>query len=358
MGDAQRAGLAERFRRAERSFPTSALYRRLVTGVSGDDDLLALAAQGRPGQAPEFLLLGAVHYLLGRSPDHPLASWYPDLHDPVTAGDAFPAFRSFCLDHRDEVAGLVATRLVQTNEPRRSAALLRGLGVVRGRDPRPLALVEVGASAGLNLLFDRYRYRFGAGLEAGAGTAPVVIDCAAVGALPPPVPATMPTPARRVGMDLHPVDVADPEAVEWLSALLSPEDAARRRLLLAACRLAGEDRPEVVAGDVFDVLPRLVADLPAGMPVCVFHSSVLFHFPAELRPAFGRMVTALAADRDVHWLSLEGAGTTHRLPQPVERNHQVLGLTSITARSRSDRLLALFDPHGGWVEWLAGPEPG
>ena len=351
-GAVRLAELAVRFRRAERSFPTSPLYRRLVTGVADDPDLLAIAAHGRPGQAPDFLLLGAVHLLLCRRPDAPLARFYPDLADPPGAGDPFPDFRSYCLEHRDELIGLVTTRLVQTNEPRRSAALLLGLGAVRRDDPRPFGLVEVGASAGLNLQYDRYRYQFGEGLSVGDPAAAVVIRCAAEGPLAPPLPGALPRPARRVGIDLHPVDVADPDAVSWLSALLSPEDDARRRLLLTACELARDDPPNLVAGDVFDVLPRVVADLPAGMPVCVFHSSVLFHFPAALRPAFAEMVGDLRRDRDVHWLSLEGAGTTHRLAQLPERNHQVLGLTSFAGGVRSDRVLALFDPHGAWVEWL------
>ena len=350
------AGLADRFRRAERSFPSSPLYRRLVTGVAGDPRLLALAAQGRPGQAPEFLLLGAVHLLLGRRPDEPLARWYPDLSDQPAAGDPFPAFRSFCLEHRDEVTGLVATRLVQTNEPRRSAALLLGLATVVRADPRPFGLVEVGASAGLNLLYDRYRYDFGGGLSVGDPAAPVVIRCPAEGPVAPPLPAAIPHPARRVGIDLHPVDVADPEEVQWLSALLSPEDGAAPPAPPGPCGQARAEPPDLVAGDVFDVLPRVVADLPPGMPVCVFHSSVLFHFPAALRPVFHELVAGLGRlgpGRDVHWLSLEGAGTTHRLPQPVTRNHQVLGLTTFAGDVGSARALALFDPHGGWVEWLA-----
>jgi hypothetical protein len=349
--------LARRFRHAADYFPSSPLYRQLSPAVADDPELLEIASHGRPGQHEVFLFFGAVHYLLARNPRDPAARHYPDLHAPADDSDPFPAFRAFCAAHRDELIDLVATHLVQTNEPKRSTGLLLGLAEVQRADPRPVALVEVGASAGLNLLFDRYAYDFGPGGIGGVADSSVTIACTAVGDVMPPVPDAVPTVVSRVGIDLDPVDVRDPEAVEWLKALLSPEDTARVQLLTAACQAAQSGPPELVGGDVFDVLPTVVKAIPPGVPVCLFHSSVIFHFPPELRPRFSDMVVELARDHDVHWLSVEGAGTTHDVPASSHPNFQVVGLTSLSGGHRTDRVLALFDPHGNWIEWLpAAPD--
>src|SRR3954468_18335665 len=120
--------IARRFRHAPEYFPSSPLYRRLAAPVGDDPELVAIAANGRPGQHEVFLFYGAVHYLLRKHPDDPLARHFPDLQSPADESDPFPAFRAFCLAHRDELMELVATRLVQTNEPKRSAGLFLGLG--------------------------------------------------------------------------------------------------------------------------------------------------------------------------------------------------------------------------------------
>src|SRR5215218_1913808 len=151
--------LADRFAcfALEECHDSSPLYERLALGVADDPAMLALAAYARPGQPTPNLLFAAVQYLLLGGTPHPLAAFYPGLaHDPVAGGDPYPAFHDFCRQHADSIRELLETRLVQTNEVRRSACLLPAFcWVARLAGDRPLALLEIGASAGLNLLWDR-----------------------------------------------------------------------------------------------------------------------------------------------------------------------------------------------------------
>ena len=147
MADTRR--LAEHFAAGDSIFVSSALYRSLCRTVAGDQPVLDLLVQRRPGQQPSFLLFGAVHYLLLSGAAHPLGGYYPSLHgaaaaDPSGAG---PALLDFCRAYRDELAELIRTRLVQTNVVKRSAGLRIALWAVGQRCARPVHLVEVGASA-------------------------------------------------------------------------------------------------------------------------------------------------------------------------------------------------------------------
>src|SRR5207245_11305897 len=112
-----------------------------------DAHLLALVLESPPAAHMPLVLLAAVHYLLLEGLDHPLA----DVYAGRTAADPAPLFRQLCLDHRHAAAELLAHRHVQTNEVGRSALIAPALAVVAARLGEPLALVDVGASAGLNL---------------------------------------------------------------------------------------------------------------------------------------------------------------------------------------------------------------
>src|SRR5215212_1177554 len=161
-GQSDLASVAERFA-DPREFGSSPLYRSLARTVAGHPDLLRLAARGRPGQQPTFLFFGAVHALLLAGADHELARYYPSIvGDAARPADAAgPALIDFCAAHASELAMLIETRLVQTNVVKRALALRLGLAAIRRSVAGPLHLIEVGASAGILLRFDRYGYALG-----------------------------------------------------------------------------------------------------------------------------------------------------------------------------------------------------
>src|SRR5699024_841578 len=186
------------------------------------------------------------------------------------AGEGYGSFRAALLDRWPSVRDTVLSRATQTNEAARCAVLLPFLAEL----PQPLALLEVGASAGLCLLPDRYSYRYDDGTELDPPTGPsaVVFHCALEGITPP---ARLPEVVWRAGIDLGPVDVTDDDASAWLETLVWPGQEERRRRLRAALGIARRDPPRVVAGDLLKELPGLAREAPPHATLVVFHTAVL-----------------------------------------------------------------------------------
>ncbi|MGK5444420.1 DUF2332 domain-containing protein [Micromonospora sp. URMC 105] len=293
---------------------TSPAYERLSLAVSRDDELLALLATLPPHKRQPNLLFGVVRLLGG------------PVHDPV-------AFREFTVANWPAVEAELHTRATQTNEPGRCAVLLPVLAAL----PQPLALLEVGASAGLCLYPDRYAYRYG---EHALGADGPVLDCAVTGTAPP---TRLPEVVWRAGLDLHPLDVTDPADVDWLDALIWPEHEHRRARLRAAAAVAAAEPPLLVRGDLVDDLPALAARAPAGATLVVFHTSVLYLVPPRRREAFTELVRGLPG----HWISNEAAEVLAHdaLPEPPgETLHNVLALDG--------RPLAWTRSHGQAMTWF------
>jgi hypothetical protein len=337
--------LALRFERfARQECHVSPLYERLSLGVAGDPEVLAIAARAKPGQPVPNLLLAAVHFLLLSGVQHPLADFYPSL-SPVTpvAADPYPRFRVFCLEHREKVLELISTRLVQTNEVRRCGCLLPAFTqVAQHAQGRPLALVEIGASAGLNLLWDRYGYDYGEGRHCGDSRSPVQIACRLRDVQQPMLPVVLPTVGMRVGLDLNPIDVRDPNAALWLRALVWPDERGRAELLRQAIQVAQHDPPRLLAGNALDLLPEALATVPNDQTLCVFHTHTMNQFPSEARARLWALVADQAAARDLYRISIEWLGEAH--PR--------LELMSFAGGVLTEQLLAYCGSHGEWLEWL------
>jgi hypothetical protein len=299
----------------------SALYEELARGVARDPELLRLLAElPRPKQQPN-LLLAAVRYLCGTP-----SGW--------------PQFRSWFFERRDEIVAVMLARRTQTNEPARCATLLPLLATL----PQPLALLEVGAAAGLCLLPDRYAYDYGGHhvppRRPVAGAAPT-FACRASAATP--LPSAGVDVAWRVGLDLEPVDVRDPDQVAWLEALVWPGEGARIELLGAALDVARVDPPRVAKGDLRRDLPALAAEAPPGATLVVFHTAVLAYVAdAGERAAFAAAVRAL----DAVWIANEGPGL---LAAPT-RDPWPSGRFLLTC---DERPIAWTDGHGAAIDWLS-----
>jgi hypothetical protein len=337
--------LSQRFERfARRECHVSPLYERLSVGIADDPEVLGIAAQAKPGQPLPNLFLAAVHFLLLRGIPAPLAAFYPSL-SPTTAwsADPYPSFRAFCLEHREEILGLISTRLVQTNEVRRCGCLLPAFThVAQQAEGRPLALVEIGASAGLNLLWDRYGYDYGVGQCYGDPRSPVRIVCEVRGTRRPPLPAMWPRVATRVGLDLHPIDVRDSDAALWLRALVWPDEVGRAKLLQEAMRVAQDHPPRLLAGNALDLLPEVLATIPSDHVPCVFHTHTLNQFPLEARARLSALLTEHAIGQDLYRVSIEWLG---KMDPRLELIAYREGVTA-------EHSLAYCGSHGEWLEWF------
>jgi hypothetical protein len=301
-------------------------------------------------QRVPVLMFAAVHALLLELPDEPLAAYYPNLTATPASGDPYPAFRAFCAAHEPQLAGVLANRATQTNEVGRCALflpVLAGLAAEVG----PLALVDVGTSAGLNLLLDRYSYRYEPGGDVAPGST-VTLVCGTRGSVP--VPASVPPVVDRVGIDPNPIDVRDAAAVRWLEACVWPDQADRFHRLRAAIGLARADPPPVVAGDATGGLARAIADRTGGGHPVVMNSWVMSYLTHDDRAAFVAELDRIGATRDLSWLSVEAPAQTSGLPAPagLEADETtVVSLTRWRDGARTTAHVATAHPHGFWLHW-------
>ncbi len=334
-----------RFAEQEAGPAFSPLYARLCRGIASDPQVLALAAAVPPSQPAPNLLLAAVHYLLLKGVKHPLAAFYPSLTSPPDPADTYPAFQSFCLEYASDIRALLVSRRVQTNEVARSACLLPAFELVARQTARaPLSLIEIGASAGLNLLWDHYGYDYGNGRQYGVPDSPLQIPCALRGDLLPPFPSRLPDVAFRVGIDLNPVDAGDADAVLWLRALIWPEHHERVSRLNQALDIARAQRPKVLAGDALSLLPEVATRAAAETTLCVFHSVTIYQFSHEQRERLTALLLEVSTRRPVFRISLE---------RPAASADHQLRLFSYVQGSTTEQLLARCSAHGRWLEWLA-----
>ncbi|PZG28440.1 DUF2332 domain-containing protein [Spongiactinospora gelatinilytica] len=293
----------------------SPVYERLASAVSRDEVLLGLLA-GLPAAKRQPNLLFGVVRLLGGPVEHPA-----EFHD-------------FAVAHWPEIEAEMRVRITQTNEAGRCAVLLPLLAAL----PQPLALLEVGASAGLCLYPDRYGYRYG---DRAVGTGEPVLTCAATDLT---LPAEPPRVVWRAGLDLNPLDVTDPADIGWLDALIWPEHEHRRARLRAAAAVVAAEPPLLVRGDLVDAPPALAAQAPAGAILVVFHTSVLHLVPEPRRAAFAAVVSGLPG----HWIANEGAGVLayDALPPPPTAG-------SLHVLALDGRPMAWTRSHGEELIWFS-----
>lgn len=365
----------------EEAAKSSPLYAALTALVSRD-----LQEDGPIGQvlaaAPERqripnLLFAAVQRTLFDEPGDPLAAYYPSLGG-TRAPDARlgQAFTAFVLEHRERIEAVLATGETQTNEALRAAQLFPAFGWAQACTRRPLALIEVGASAGLLLHADRYAYVYefedGSALAAGEGSADGVPDlhCAVRGPADQAAEALRPfvtKPLRiasRVGLDINPLDPADPEARAWLDALIWPEHADRRARLRAALDHAERRPVRLRRGDALRILPDAVDGVPGTAIPCVFTSNSLGHWTRESRAEFAGLIRRLGAHRDlvciIKDLNRIGFGLfTGRpdepAPDPAAEYYETLGAVVFLGGREQLFRLGHCELHGVGLTWSPRP---
>jgi hypothetical protein len=327
---------------------TSPLYRELSGTVASDPAILGMLTRRRTGQQASYLFFGAVQDLLLSGAEHPLREFYSSVasgavREPAGAG---PALAEFCRAYHEELGERISTRLVQTNVVRRAIALRYALWAVGQRSREPVHLVEVGASAGMLLLVDRYRYAIGTHTF-GSPDAAVTLDAEWRSEVPPPDLDDIPPIASRIGVDLNPVDVSSAEERRWLRALVWPEHRTAAALLDAALTELAADPPPLVAGDAIDVCPKLAGELPPGEPRVVFHAATRMHVPAERRTAFDDAIDSIGEEGPLYHVWLEPPyAPHHRYPADA-------GVLAMHGPD-GDALLSLVrvDGHLQWLEPL------
>jgi hypothetical protein len=315
----------ERFA-TEEARGASPIYEHLALAVAGSPDLLTFLSSVPADRRQPNLFLAAVRHISGV---------------PRNGHEMEQIVRA----HAPRVREVMLSKTTQTNEPARCSVLLPVLAGLR----EPLALIEVGASAGLCLLLDRYRYDYGRHRIEPPSTellavAPI-FECTANAATP--VPSALPTIGWRLGLDLNPLDVNSPVEMDWLETLVWPGQARRAQNLRAAIEVARAYPPEVCRGDLRVDLPAIAALAPKNLRLVVYHTAVLGYVTSQSdREKFAEAVRRTGA----LWISNETPSVFPDLartaPPPPSPGHFLLAIDGKPA--------AWTGPHGHSIHWFAG----
>lgn len=325
----------------------SPLYERILSGIARDlraGGVSTRLLDGRDddpfGSALALRLLGAVHRIVleGRAPA--LGALYPSVGGDPSAGDPAAAFLATLQEHREEVERRL-TDGVQTNEVGRAAVLVGGYAVVAARTGLPLRVLEVGASAGLNLRFDHFAYDTGAQLCGDPGS-PVRFT----GVWHGPAPVLPPRfdVAERRGCDRSPVDATTDDGRLTLLSFTWPDQLPRIARLEAAIAVARRAPVELDRADAAEWVESQLAHRRAGVATVVVHSIVFQYLSSDrrrrIRAALDSAGRAATADAPVSWLRMEPAG-----------DRAELRLT--TWPGGEQELLATAGYHGHPIWWQA-----
>ena len=314
---------------AAHAAPTSPCFHDWATRVSTDGEVLEwINALPVPKRQPNLVFAAA--------------RWHG-----VPAPGPYDALRSALLGDDGTIRATILERATQTNEVGRLATLVPAFASVAGDGP--LALLEVGASAGLCLYPDRHSYAWSTpdGVRR-AGSGPE-LSCDVSGASPLPVAA--PIVGWRGGVDLNPLDVTVADEMAWLTNLVCPEEDDRRAQLLRAIEVARADPPVLRRGDLLTELPTLVDEASAYGTVVVFHTAVIAYLTDPDRARFHDLMTGLVAAGRCHWVSNEGPRVLPRVAatgpeMPADVRGFVLGVDG--------RAVAWTHGHGRWLRWFDG----
>ena len=291
-------------------------------------------------EAVPLRLAGGLHALVRADRLEALARLYPP--NPLPSAEALWAAVSEALVAAEPELLPWLDSAPQTNEVARAAVLMAGLLVIAAETRHKLALYELGASAGLTLILDRYAYRLGS-RHIGMPRSGVVLAPEWTGGDPPEAEIRV---VHRRGTDLNPLDVTRPTDRDRALAYIWADQADRLARTEAALAMAASDPPQIDRDDAASWLERqLTSDAPSGTTRVVLHSIALQYFPPE---AVARITAHLeelgrsaTADAPLAWLRYE------RDPEAGGRPDLRLRLWP----DGSDRVLALADPHGGKIEW-------
>jgi hypothetical protein len=353
--------IADRFSRmAERGYGDEApTYRMLAEAVSRDAEILTVVAAAPSGRRTPNNLFAAVRFLLLGGAVHPLADAFAAIadrsHDDSGDGadDLVAHFADFVGNHRAEIIDAMAFRSIQTNEPARCAHIAASLAVVQRRHG-PLALLDVGTSAGLNLQVDRCHVDYGP-VATGPPDSSLRLSCRLLGDGVPPVGDEPPAIRWRHGLDLDPIDLDDEPSRRWLQSCVWIDQRERNERLADAIALARAHPVDVTTGDAIDDLGAVLAMAPPDLHLTVITTWVVSYFDADQRVAFDR---ALAdAGRPISWISLDHPSVIAGIPRPDDTpddriTPSVLGLVTCDGAGDDRReFLGWAHHHGTWLDW-------
>jgi hypothetical protein len=303
----------------------SKLYAALSRSLADDPIVAAIVGDHKPLWEAPLRLFGAVHYLeLSGVVRHP-----------------WPKLRGVLEANRDWLSRFVAEHPVQTNEVQRCWGLLPAFLTVA--DGRPIDLVELGPSAGLNLFWDRYRYRYG-DYRWGSVGAPLELTGEAVGGPPPGLLRTKVGVRHRTGIDRSPVDATTEHGARLLEAFVWADQTERLERVRRAVEIVRTDPPRLMQGDFVEVLPPLLAGRDLDALTVVYDSVATVYLPDADRAELEETMEKEGRRGSLAWVSFE-----FTRDQGIGYEGFVLDVRSWP---RGPKRLAHLDGHANRMEWV------
>jgi hypothetical protein len=360
-GSAAPAGRARPLAQVYRRFgevdaaETSPLYERVAGALSESDEALRAIEAAPARRRHPAVILAALH-------DLALAGQAPALAAAYAAGDgdaAAGAAIDTLLRMTDSVVAIAVRRRTTINQTGHGAVLYPAIAeAARRGGANAVGLIDVGCSAGLNLTVDRVGITYSNGQALGDPSSPVQLTATVVGDRHIPT-RVIPQVVARVGIDLDPLDVTDPDDARWLRACVWPDQPERVARLEAEMALVATAPPLLLSGDALEVLPDAFARVPADALPVVTTTWALSPFSLESRLRFLHRLTDAAADRAVAWVSTEGVGVAPAIPTLGDRRafgHSIIGLAVFDRSGLRAEAIGRCWSRGRWLAWLAdGP---
>ena len=275
---------------------TAAIFR----GLAEDDELLEVAAEIPTDRMPALMFCAAACYLVAGGQPAGLVDYFPvEAGSTLQPDRAFVlSLRAFCLAHRSELIAVCRRRRYQMNEVARSTQVALALAAVNRRTPgRGIALIDVGAGAGLGLQLDRYGHRVGDGDVLGDPSSPLVLSCEARGPRQP-ARGTLPVIEWRTGIDLDPLDLSDPDDWRWARSCIPPESESLGRFDRAVT-IALSHPTSLVRGNALGTLAGVLRAVPAHLLAVVVDAYTAVFFSDEERARFAEILRQMGAHQDL-----------------------------------------------------------
>lgn len=330
----------------------SKLYEALSIIVSNDRDILELAAAVPKDRSVPLVFFGTIHSLLLKGVEHPLKNYYKTCTNNTREPDVelIDIFKNFCQQYREDLKEDLRSNITQTNCIGRCATLYPAVIRVCRRENKPVSLVEIGASAGLNLFLDKYSYVYGQYGKYGNKNAPVEVRSTINGGkFPDDLNYSHELQIEdRIGIDINPLNVCNEQDVHWLKSLIWPDQEHRFNRIDNAIEFAKNNLGEfdLQPGKATEALPRVVANIPKQHHVCVFNTQTLYQLNEDALTEFREMLIQISCERSISWISGENLST-----DSISATLRYARLDKQTTKIRPT-ILAEYDSHGSWIKWI------
>lgn len=341
------ATFSDKFQRfAEECKGNSPLYETLSRQIAKDESLLQLCIHVREGQPVPNSFLAAVHFLVLRNQDASIAKYYPSVSGLNVEAIPFHLFKAFVKDHQQEIINILKYRIVQTNVLTRCNYLLPVFATILSQANNPATIIDIGASAGLNLNFDHYEYYYNN--QKVYGNSNVKLHCQLKGDLVPAV-KSFNTSIQKIGIDQHLIDPSNPDDLTWLLALIWPDQTERFAMLNEAVTLQQHSPVQLIKGSTISEFKNIIESVNTSHTLILYATHVLYQFSESLLQDFNLMLDTIGQQRDYYFLSAEA---TKAMQLKYNTSNTAVVLTSYKNKHKQEIWVAETNGHGNWMQWL------